>query len=181
MGQKPLDRKPTWDAILTCAKLGCGFLMLGRGKFTLVDEDLMDALSEWNWRDNDNGYVIGAPRGSKRNQYLHRMLANATDGVEIDHINRIRYDNRLENLRTCTTSQNRGNTERHSDNSTSKFKGVRKRSDRRKWDARGNSNYRTIYLGTFDTEEDAARAYDDWAFEKWGVFARLNFPRGQAI
>lgn len=72
------------------------------------------------------------------------------DGMEIDHINRIKDDNRIENLRLLPTQYNRFNTD---------AKGVSYYKDRNKWIARIQRDHKYIYLGTYDTEEEATSAY----------------------
>ena len=85
----------------------------------------------------------------------------------IDHINRDKLDNRIENLREATFSQNRYNIPRRSHNSSG-YKGVSQRGD--KWAAFCNR----VYLGTFDTAKDAATCYDIVARIFQGDFALTN-------
>lgn len=91
--------------------------------------------------------------------------------AEIDHDNGIPGDDRLDNLRLATRSQNNANVGKRRNN-TSGFKGVFRCGNR--WKAQIGAA-RTVYLGLFATPEDAARAYDAAALEHHGEFARLNF------
>ena len=93
---------------------------------------------------------------------------------QIDHINNIRDDNRLCNLREATNSENQFNRKNISGFS-SKYKGVSFHSRDQKWVACIGSNYKVIYLGRFDDEEEAALAYDEKAKELFGEYAYLNF------
>lgn len=178
MAQKPLDRTPTWEAIIQSANLGCGFLMTGRGKFTLVDELKMEEMEIFKWSENDNGYVKSQFKknesGVRKIIYLHRLVSNCQVELEVDHKNRNRQDNRAENLRICTTSQNRGNIAVTSRNKTSRFKGVCKKPGRTSWLARGRVNGKQKLLGCFKTELEAAQCYNDWAIKAFGEFACLN-------
>lgn len=70
------------------------------------------------------------------------------------------------------------NTRKRSDAETSRFKGVSRHSKNEKWIAQIQEDGRTKYLGSFDSEEDAAKAYDAAAREVFGVFARTNFGEG---
>lgn len=97
--------------------------------------------------------------------------------AEIDHIHGHEFGERLDNLREATRSQNNQNASKRS-GWNSKYKGLRLRDGR--WQARINDNRKIISLGSFDTEEEAARAYDSAALVYHGQFAKLNFPMEEA-
>lgn len=90
----------------------------------------------------------------------------------IDHINRDSWDDRWENLRDVTQSVNNQNKGLYK--SGSRFNGVTK--ERSKFLAQITNYGLTVQLGTYNTEEEAARAYDKAAFEAQGEMAYLNFP-----
>jgi hypothetical protein len=93
---------------------------------------------------------------------------------EIDHINGDPGDNRIENLRVVSSQQNKWNRGSRP-NSISKFVGVA-RSSSGTWYGQIVIDGKFVYLGSFATEEDAARARDVVATRYHGKFARLNFP-----
>jgi len=156
--------------------------------FALVDEADFADVSRWNWcairsRSKAGGlyswYAIRgrAPSdagGKKAPVSLHRYLLGEPP-EEVDHCNRDGLDNRRENLRKATTQQNMMNSP--SRRGSSKFKGVSWWVRDRNWRASIRSDYKTIHLGRFTTEEDAALAYDEAARRLHGEFARVNFPR----
>lgn len=80
----------------------------------------------------------------------------------LDHINRIRWDNRIANLREATESQQLGNMERP--NRTSGIRGVRRVGS--KWVAR----YKHETIGSFDSVEEAHQAYEEVANQRFGEF-----------
>lgn len=93
----------------------------------------------------------------------------------IDHKNGNPADNRIENLRLATASQNAQNMKRHKDGATG-FKGVIRSG--RKWVAQITCKRKHFYLGTFVTPEAAARAYDSAAIRLHGEFAATNETLG---
>lgn len=79
--------------------------------YTLVDADLYPELARWRWSLGDTGYVVRSiqiPGGRQQKLRLHRVVMGCTtgDGLEVDHINRDRLDNRRANLRFVTRQEN---------------------------------------------------------------------------
>jgi len=109
-----------------------------------------------------------------RSYYIHRLIflyhLNRLP-KEIDHINGIKTDNRISNLRECLRQGNEGNKKLKSHN-TSGFKGVFKCRD--KWQAKIS----TSHIGVFATKEEAAKAYDKAALLHFGEFALTNKTLG---
>lgn len=106
---------------------------------------------------------------------MHRLILDAPDGVDVDHINRNKLDNRKANLRLVSRSHNMMNTDLRSTN-TSGYKGVSWSQVAGKWEARIRRDERQYFLGLYPTSDDAARAYDAKARELFGDVAVLNFP-----
>lgn len=92
---------------------------------------------------------------------------------ELDHINQNKHDNRIENLRLCSRSQNTGNVGLRSTNTTG-FRGVWFAKHANKWRASIKVNGVSKHLGYFNTPELAAFAYDQAARIHFGEFAYLN-------
>lgn len=81
---------------------------------------------------------------------------------EIDHINGDKLDNRWVNLRECTKAQNAQNRAKLcTRRAWSKHMGVSYSKKRSNWFASIDVNKKRIYLGSFETEEEAAKAYAD--------------------
>lgn len=91
---------------------------------------------------------------------------------ELDHRNCIRDDDRIENLRAATQSQNNGNKARQKNN-TSGFKGVSFDKSRSLWEAQITTNGKKRKIGRFPTKEDAGLAYQAAAQAAFGEFARF--------
>ena len=100
----------------------------------------------------------------------------APRGLLVDHRNGDGLDNRRDNLRLATHSENMMNRPKIKSPTTSRFVGVYFDKARRLWVARIHLNGKCIWLGRFATEIEAAKAYDEAAKKYHGEFARLNFP-----
>lgn len=122
------------------------------------------------------GYLI-AQINSIKNIKLHRLVWFYMTGEwpkeEIDHKNRIKTDNRLENLRLASRSQNEGNTKK-AENQTSRFKGVSFAKREQRWYARLHTTEKVLSLGYFNSERDAGIVYNEAAKKYFGEFACLN-------
>lgn len=92
---------------------------------------------------------------------------------EIDHGNRVKTDNRIENLRSATSSQNKGNIGLLRTNQSG-YRGVSLNSRSGKWHAQIKIGGKQTYLGRFDTPEQAALRYNEAARQHFGEFAFLN-------
>ncbi|MGD9110451.1 MAG: AP2 domain-containing protein [Phycisphaerales bacterium] len=94
----------------------------------------------------------------------------------VDHINCNALDNRRANLRIVTRMQNAKNRSKSKKKCSSIYKGVSWNKSSKKWCALIRANHKPIYLGYFDDEIEAAKAYDAAAKKYHKEFACLNFP-----
>jgi hypothetical protein len=154
-------------------------IYLTNGMVVYVDNDDFEDLNRFAWRcqltKNENRFyaVRTAKTNSKKEtELMHRRIAGIA-GLDIDHIDGNGLNNQRSNLRPCTRSQNLANRGTTSANKTG-YKGVRKRSTHKSFEAVITFNNRSIHLGSFDNAIDAARAYDKKAVEVHGEFAKTN-------
>lgn len=145
----------------------------------LVDDEDFEALNRFKWCAKSSGaglfyaYRATGKRsdGSRVYQFMHRLLVQG-DGF-VDHINGNGLDNRRDNLRLATSSQN-GINRRKALGTTSRYKGVTWSKKDQRWCAQIKRNGKNRFLGSFRSEEEAAKAYDAAARELFGEFAKLN-------
>ena len=156
---------------------------LTKGKFALVDDEDFEKLSKFNWcyqgeyaarwKSKKNGEQKD---GTSNIYYMHRVILGLSDrkesGLECDHINGNKLDNRRENLRTCTHAENMRNSK---PKNRFGYKGVVKYSSG-KYQSMIWNGKKNLHLGMFVTVEEAAKAYDKAAKRIHGAFASLNFP-----
>lgn len=98
---------------------------------------------------------------------------NCPDGLEVDHINRNKLDNRKSNLRIVTRQQNMCNKGSYI-NSISKYKGVSWHKKDQRWYAQIRFNRQLYFIGSFENEDVAAAAYNHYAKKFFGEYAVLN-------
>lgn len=147
---------------------------LTQGFTTQISPEDYDLVAQYPWCISKSRGKFYARRGQHVNGriitiLMHRVIMNAPDDMEVDHINGDGLDNRRENLRLCVHRQNAGNVQITKVNKSG-FKGVYRNSSG--WAA----GIASRYLGTFTTAEEAARCYDSQARLRFGSFAKLNFP-----
>lgn len=152
---------------------------LTQGKWAIVDAEDLERLPLLNelWYASHERTTFYAKRhqpGTSSKLYMHWLLM----GKYVDHINHDGLDNRKQNLRFATQSQQNMNHRRRTDNKSGS-KGVSELGESNKSINRYMASIwlgKNIYLGTFQTKEEAAAAYDKAAVELFGEFAFLNFP-----
>ena len=148
----------------------------GIGKVAIVDDEDFDRVSMVTWSVSPKGYVRAHRPGKNdgRIMLMHNFIMGTPYGHHTDHRDHDKLNNRKQNLRVCTPTQNHGNMVKRTGTS-SKFKGVTWWKRDKRWKAQASSSGKHYNLGYFDSETDAAKAYDKKAKELFGEFAKLNF------
>src|SRR6185503_9159800 len=152
---------------------------LTRNKVALVDDADYESLSRHKWYAhiaNKSGstwyalrmdYSLG--RGKGRQIWMHRQILGLADRSMItDHIDGNGLNNQRSNIRACTYLDNNHNRSKKGSGWKSVYKGVTNHAATGKWRARISVNNKSIYLGLFAEEYDAATAYNLAAHEYFG-------------
>jgi hypothetical protein len=150
---------------------------LTKGKVAIVDAADYAWLSQYKWSAYERrGKFYACRRKGRRTIWMHREIVNAPKGLVVDHKDGNSLNNRAGNLRICTPRQNGYNVRRRNWalDWASRFVGVFPHRD--KWYAKIGHEGREYLMGPFDTDIEAAKAYDQKAFALQGEYAYLNFP-----
>ncbi len=148
----------------------------GEGKFAIVDDADYETLLQYKWYVTANGYAsraIGSPRKGGTIIAMHRAIMNPPHDMVIDHINHDTLDNTRANLRITTHRQNIMNAA-PSKNSTSPYKGVCWNKNKHRWMAHITVHGKSLVIGQYVTQREAALAYNDAAVIHFGEYAHLN-------
>ena len=156
---------------------GARRIKLTWGKWAIVDAEDYDRLRTYKWCGVEEGRSWYAKTFQRDGLplWMHRLILDAPKGLVVDHIDHDGLNNRKTNLRLCTNAQNQQNRRPHR-GGTSRYKGVHRVKSRNKFRASLTHNGKRFQLGYFNSEIDAAKAYDKKAREVFGEFAYLNFP-----
>lgn len=150
-------------------------LELSNGMICLVDnEDYFNLITKrWHYC---KGYAITTINNSnvKKTIRMHRFLLDVHNkDLTVDHINHDKLDNRKSNLRTCTINQNHSNRRKRR-SCLSQYKGVTLDRRNYRWISKIKKNGKSIFLGSYLLEIEAAEAYNNKAIEIFGQYALLN-------
>jgi hypothetical protein len=153
----------------------CWKIPLTRGKVAYVSEEDYERVSKYKWLCMGHGYAARSRRkdeGKKGIVYMHRFILGVEDG-EVDHVDGDRLDNRRENLRLVTHSQNLMN-QKPQNGRSSKYKGVYWDEANQSWKVQIKKKNDYRILCGFASEYMASRVYDILALDSFGEYARPN-------
>lgn len=155
----------------------CYLIPLTQGKFAVIDGMDLPLVEGFSWyaRHTHNSWYAT----SSGTIHMHDVVLPHDPKLVVDHRNGDGLDNRRHNLRHATLSQNQQNRIHigNGKKKTSRYRGVFWHNAARKWGAGFMLNQRNNYLGVFNDEIEAAKAYDAAVIEHFGEFARPNFPQ----
>lgn len=157
-------------------------ITLTMGYTAILDLGDIHLVEGINWQASvgpSTVYAAGKTRaedGNRKTIKMHRIIMDAEKGVEVDHIDGNGLNNRRNNLRLVSVSQNRQNSTAKSRNKSG-FKGVSWDAKNRKWRSQIVANGRTIHLGRFVKLEDAVLAYADGSKKYHGEFGNTLTKR----
>lgn len=148
-------------------------ITLTQGFKAKIDDEDFELVSAYKWSAHYHSYWEAVAHvGGNKYIKMHRLIMNAPDGLDVDHVNGDTLNNQKKNLRLATRSQNNANSPIRGH--PRGMKGTTRRG--KKWVAQISIDNKNKYLGIFSSREEAAKAYDTAAKEIFGEFAYLNFP-----
>lgn len=154
------------------------------GNYAVVDDEDYEFLNQWKWcaqvKRNASKLYVSPIRnlrvsGIKQNVKMSRQILGATyPEIIVDHIDGNPLNNQKSNLRLCLAADNVKNARKSKKGASSKYRGVRWFKPHGKWVAKITVNKLEIFIGYFDSEVEAALAYNLAATKHHGEFASLN-------
>jgi hypothetical protein len=175
---RPPDPRPDFqDAVpFKIDGVYCRIIPLTQGQYAIVWASDFEWLRQWYWfawwsKGSEMFYAVRSTwkDGRCSRVYMHAAIAKRHHIGQVDHVNCIGVDNRRDNLRACTVSQNGANRSQQKNNKCG-FKRVNKVGKR--YRAIIQKDGKPIHLGYFDTPEEASDAYWEAAKRIFGEFAR---------
>jgi beta-glucosidase/6-phospho-beta-glucosidase/beta-galactosidase len=160
-----------WPRRLKIMKL----IKLTKDKYSIIDDEDYETISKNKWSAYKGHNTYYACRTIKKDKkktsvQMHRTILKLTDpSLVVDHVNGNGLDNRKENLRICTDSQNLMNRSKPKNN-TSGYKGVSYSKSKKKYTAQIGINWKVYNLGFYDTAEEASKVYQERAKKEFGKF-----------
>lgn len=151
-----------------------GFMTFKDGRKSVMDLEDLERLGTKKWHICKSGYVFRNYRIGTNNKkvLLARAIMGHPEGMQVDHINKDKLDNRKSNLRIVTHQENSWG--RKHKNRSSPFIGVCIRANG-KWHAQSSElDGKRVSLGCHNSEIDAAIAYDLFAISQRGLMAKTN-------
>ncbi len=138
-------------------------VLLSKGKVALVDDEDLEKVSicSWSFDRYARANVWNKELKKYEIKYMHRVITGAPKGMDVDHINGDKLDNRKANLRVCTRSENLHNLKGKS-RSKSGLRGAYRELNRGegcRWFSQISVKGKMHHLGRFDTAEEAHEAY----------------------
>lgn len=150
-------------------------IKLTTGQLASVDDCDYEELSKYKWRWS-RGYAKRNEKSPNDRKMIamHRVICGTPDGMETDHIDGNKLNNTRSNLRICSHMENMRNRGRQKNNTTG-FKGVYFQKSKNRFVAQINIGGKPKYLGSFQSAEEAAKAYAIAVSTHHGEFARKDF------
>lgn len=152
-------------------------IKLTKGYITVIDDEDYKKICHCKWQVWIGKNVLYAV--NRNGKKMHRLIMDAKDGESIDHKDGNGLNNKKSNLRFANKHFNAFNNTKHTTSSSSKYKGVDKNEGR--WRCRICVYGKSIFIGRYNFEEEAGKAYNKEANKYFGEYAKLNKPKYKII